>query len=60
MLGRIFTVRGRLGCVDQTKDVVEKEPRIEPDGRVVRGILRVLPFAIGFWIVLGFLLWWIF
>lgn len=35
----------------------EKEPRIASDGRVLRGVLRMLPVALVFWALFAFLIW---
>ena len=50
---------GELGMGEQGRKPGEKKPRVDPDDRVLRGIIRMFPVALVFWALLALLVHWL-
>ena len=44
---------------EQGRKPGEKKPRVDPDDRVLRGIIRMFPVALVFWALLALLVHWL-
>lgn len=57
--GRIRASAGGPGMDEGRKKPGEKEPSVDPDDRLLRGVVRMLPAALVLWTLLAALIYWL-